>query len=201
MRKNTEVIVYKNSQKRFAARHVIYFITTNTHKGFPYFAEDIFCESFLDDLEFSKESKHFKLYGYKINNEHIHFLIQPFGEFSYSEIMHNLKRVSSLHINQIIKGPEVYSLVEWTEKLKEYRLRFITKHGKNPHFRKFKWQPSFVDHMIRGRADFLEHIKYIRNQWIKHNQPLNKYCYIDENLKPEPSDYGIPISSNKSPSS
>jgi REP element-mobilizing transposase RayT len=187
MRKKNEVIVYKNSQKRFSARHAIYFITTNTHKGFPYFAEDIFCASFLDDLMFAKESKQFKLYGYKINDDHIHFMIQPKGEFSYSEIMHNLKRVSSLHINQIIKGPELYSLVEWTEKLKEYRLRFINKHGNNSHFRKFKWHPSFLDHMIRGRRDFPEHIKYIRNQWIKHNQRWNKYCYIDDNLNPEPS--------------
>jgi hypothetical protein len=124
MRKNNEVIVYKNSQKRFAARHAIYFITTNTHKGFPYFAEDIFCESFLDDLMFAKETKQFKLYGYKINDDHI-----------------------------------------------------------------------FLDHMIRGRRDFLEHIKYIRNQWIKHNQPRDKFCYINDSLNPEPSDYVITIPS------
>lgn len=193
MREENKVIVFKNSQKRFLAKHAIYFITTNTYKGFPYFAEDIFCESFLDVLRFAKETKSFKLYGLKINCDHIHIMMQPTGEYSYSEIMHNLKRVSSLHINQIIKGPEVYSGVEWSEKLREYHNRFIDKYKNNHQPGKFKWHRSFYDHMIRGRTDFLHHIKYIRNQWIKHNQPQNRYCYIDENLHPVPSDYGMPF--------
>ena len=64
----------------------------------------------------------------------------------------------------------------------KYRQQFIGKYGNHYDLAQFKWQDSFHDHIIRDKEDFYNHVEYIRNQWIKHNLPSNKYCFIDEEL-------------------
>ena len=99
---------HRNSQKRIYIKNAIYFITTNTFEAYTFFEEDIFCDLFVKDLNYCQNIKPFKIYGYKVNPDHIHLLIKPTGQYNYSEIMQNLKRVSSLHINQIIEGEDIY---------------------------------------------------------------------------------------------
>lgn len=82
--------LHRNSQKRYYCNNRIYFITTNTELGYPFFNEDIFCEVFVDVLSFSKQLKGFELLAYKINPNHVHLLIQP-GIETHSEIMRCLK--------------------------------------------------------------------------------------------------------------
>ncbi len=112
---------HRNSQKRIYIKNAIYFITTNVDEPLFLFKEDLFCELFVEDLKFCREIKQFNIFGYKVNPDHIHLLIQPTGKYNYSEIMQNLKRVSSLHINQIIEK-------QWIQhELPENKYCFISK--------------------------------------------------------------------------
>jgi hypothetical protein len=67
----------------------------------------------------------------------------------------------------------------YVSRIAGYRRRFIDKYNLHSPFPKFKWQGSFHDHIIRDRKDFLNHLAYIRRQWLKHKLPENKYCFID----------------------
>ena len=140
--------LHRNSQKRYYIDDAIYFITTNTYNGYPYFKIDILCELFVCEIETYSRINKFEIHGYKINPEHIHLLIQPYGKYNYSEITRLLKSNFARNANRVLG------------------------------YEKFKWQSSFYDHIIRNDFDYLQHLKYIQNQWIKHKLPSNKWCWV-----------------------
>ncbi len=171
---------HRNSQKRYYFDNTIVFITTNTFESYEFFEEDIFCEAFIEDLRTCQLLKKFEIFGFKVNPDHIHLLIQPLGKYNYSHIMHNLKRVSSLHIHQIMEGEDIYPRLRWSKQLRQYRKNFLNIYGNNHPFPKFKWQSSFYDHIIRNEKDFRYHISYIQRQHFKHQLPNNKFCFINK---------------------
>ena len=164
----------------------------------PYFIEDIFCELFVEELMFCQKLKGFELYGYKINPNHVHFLIKPNIKYNYSNIMHFLKKNFSQNINKIINYSnehEFYRMqqcrrrhcamspaAEFDNVINNYRIKFIEKLGKNNNIPPFKWQKSFHDHIIRNKRDFRNHITYIQRQWLKHGLRKNKWCYVCDDI-------------------
>ena len=168
---------HRNSQKRIYEEGAEYFITTVTEGRHPYFGMPILAELFVRDLWFAKELKQFDLYGYTVMPDHIHLLIQPRGKFNYSQIMHNIKRVFSLHANQIMfsapsnatpAGDDIYHRLQWSKVLIDLHERFISKHGTRHDIPKFQWQSSFRDHLIRDEEDHLNHLEYVYNNAVKH---------------------------------
>lgn len=189
MNKTTHKIkLHHNSQKRYYIKNAIYFITTNTLNGYPYFENDVLCELFVYELNWCKKIHGFKIHGYKLNPEHVHLLIQPIGKYNYSEIIHSLKRNMSRNIN-IVFGYDPFpnhmkaglinpAFKQHVDLLHNLRKQFIDKYGSNHNIPKFKWQLSFYDHIIRNDFDHFQHLKYIQNQWIKHELPSNKWCWV-----------------------
>ena len=94
--------IHRNSQKRIYREGTIYFVTTKTHWGYPYFKEDILCELLIDEIHLCRLIHPFNLFGYKINPGHVHILFQPNGSSDYSTIMHFLKRNSARNINRMM---------------------------------------------------------------------------------------------------
>ena len=43
----------------------------------------------------------------------------------------------------------------------------------NHKFPKFVWQASFHDHVIRNEKDFIAHDNYCKNNYLKHDLPMN----------------------------
>ena len=70
----------------------------------------------------------------------------------------------------------------YLSRIAEYRQRFAAKYKFDALFPKFKWQGSFRDHIIRDRRDFVFHVEYIYQQWVKHKLSENKFCFIDHTL-------------------
>ena len=62
--------------------------------------------------------------------------------------------------------------------IENLKSKFVEQYGLNHNIPKFKWQSSFYDHIIRNEFDYVTHLKYIEDQWIKHNLKENKWCYI-----------------------
>ena len=93
---------HRNSQKRIYIPGATYFITTVTHGRYPYFEEEIFRELLVDELLFCSELKSFSLYAYAVMPDHAHVLIRPMGGFTYSQIMHFIKRHCARNANFIM---------------------------------------------------------------------------------------------------
>ncbi|KAF0134457.1 MAG: Uncharacterized protein FD145_682 [Candidatus Saganbacteria bacterium] len=170
---------HRNSQKRIYIDDAIYFITTNTHMAYPYFEDDILCDLFVDVLLLCQEMKSFELYGYKINSNHMHLLIQPNEIFNISKVMQAIKKNYAQDVNKLLgyynEGENSNS------RLREVDLRKYEGKIKEP-LPQFKWQNSYHDRIIRNRKDFYNHLRYIQNQWIKHDLKENKYCFINQEI-------------------
>lgn len=169
--------IHRNSQKRIYRKNAVYFITTKTYKNISYFEEDVFCRLFLSNIFFCQKLKEYFVYAFVIMPEHVHLLVRPYGDFNISQIVQNLKRTTSLKINQAvghyhIEGANIYSRLH-----EEIENKLV-------HFR---WQKSFHDHIIRCERDFIEHFKYIirnpiKNNLIKEGQNY-KYFYVHPKTK------------------
>lgn len=189
--------LHRNSQKRIYLDGAIYFITTVTHKRFPYFQELLLCELFVHDLRFAESIRHFVLHGYVVLPDHVHLLIEPQGEFNISTIMHNIKRNFSHNANIVMgfidlennlspnegeddylrlrnrhlqktEEPYYHQLPNW-DFLKRLREQFLTKYSTpSLEFSVFKWQRSFRDHIIRSPRDYANHLQYIHDNPAKH---------------------------------
>ncbi len=163
---------HRNSQKRFYGEGYTYFVTGVTKNRYRYFEEEIFSGVFWENLKLSQKIKEFMLHGWFLGYDHFHLLVTPMGDFNISKIIHNLKRVTSLQINQIIEGEDIYPRLQWNERMLKYRQRFIKKYPMPTFsFPKFMWQRSFHDHVIRGERDFETHLRYIEHNPIKHEMP------------------------------
>ena len=180
--------LHRNSQKRYYIDSAIYFITTNTFKGYPYFEIDVLCELFVCEIETYKRMNEFEIHGYKINLEHIHLLIQPFGKYNYSEIICLLKSNFARNANRVLGYEKLFipmkagsrdpAFEKHMKLLQKSCNQFTKQYGIKHNIPKFKWQSSFYDHIIRDDFDYLQHLKYIQNQWIKHKLSSNKWCWI-----------------------
>lgn len=176
--------MHHNSQKRIHLDNYGYFITTTTHKRFPYFKEKLFCKLLVENLMFAQKLKEFELLGHTTMSDHIHLLIKPNGKYSISQIMQFIKRHFTRDANFVITGEgDIRECRLWggkyetiQDKLKVHdrfvnkvKERFIQKHKQNQiQFPPFKWQKSFRDHIIRNEKNLYNHLEYIQNNWIKH---------------------------------
>ena len=183
-------------QKRIYTKDAIYFITTKTYNSYPYFEEDIFCRLLVQEIYLTQKYKKFDLIAYKINPDHVHFLMKPGCEFNYSQIMQFLKGKFSQNLNKIIGFSQTGNIVKIREDIEQCSLsirnleksilvlknEFLIKHGRNHDFPVFKWQKSFHFHIIKYKKELLYHIEYIKKQHEKHGLSENKYCFVDEKL-------------------
>ena len=108
---------HRNSQKRIHIRDGCYFLTSNTKRWYPFFTEKIFCEIFIENLRLCRALKQFRLYGWFLDYNNFHLLIQPGDEWDVSKIMKSLKENVSYMINQIIssstEGETLTSRLQW----------------------------------------------------------------------------------------
>ena len=149
-----------------------YFITTVTYDRQPYFYNPQFCKILWNNIFYAQKIKPFKLYGFVIMPDHLHILLKPNNDYNISQIIKNIKRTSSLHINKLLKhgvDANIYSHLHENTKILPP---------------KFKWQKSYHDRTIRKQSNELQrYINYIKNNPIHHSQIKNakkyKWIYVE----------------------
>lgn len=67
---------FKEFPKRYYTEFGIYFTTSNVNGRFDFFKEEIFCDLMIKELKLVKEIYKCKIFGFVINYDHCHFLIQ-----------------------------------------------------------------------------------------------------------------------------
>ena len=169
--------------KRFHIPNAAYHITTNTKDRIPFFQEDVLASVLENTVINTLPSKESKLIGYKINLEHLHLIIQVKGHFTISQILHSVKRVSTLRINQILSyqlDDNPYKYLKWDPFTALQREFFCKKYNRgNPHdYPKFSWQNGFHDQLIRTPNQLVNTISYLRTQSVRHNIPTNAWLFI-----------------------
>jgi putative transposase len=127
--------------KRYYIPESIVFITCVTNDRAPLLINKKALEIFWNTLESVKSRHPFDHIAYAILPDHFHWLIRPLDEFgNYSKIIHSFKRNFTLNY----------------------------KKAKGINRRISIWQDKYWDHIIRDEGDFLEHVKYIHWNAVKH---------------------------------
>lgn len=148
---------HRNSQKRIYGKNLTYFVTFYPKNRISFFENEFLCELLKVIIECCEKTKNAELLGYKINPDHVHVLIKPGNEYNISECIHSIKRISSFQINQHFKSQSIN--------------------------KKFIWQKSYHDHVIRDEQDLTNHFQYLEKQWIKHKLKENKYLFRKRGYK------------------
>ena len=64
-------------------------------------------------------------------------------------------------------------IIEFDKKLSHLKEQFNNKYSLNHNLKKFKWQKSFYDDVIRNDKDFEYHLRYTNENHLKHLLPEN----------------------------
>ena len=126
--------------RRYYLPNAIVFITQVVYERAPVFADPQQVELLRATLRQVKALHPFGMVGYVFLPDHLHLLLQPTGQSTFSDIMRALKLNFTLQYKaqQGISGP----------------LRF--------------WQKGFWDHIIRDEDDFRRHLDYIHYNPVRH---------------------------------
>ena len=80
-----------------------YFITTRVAGGISLFIDDSYCQIIINNFNFYRKTKQFKLVGYVIMPTHMHYIIWPIGRYSISEILRDFKKQTAKDIIKHLK--------------------------------------------------------------------------------------------------
>ena len=182
-------MVYKNSQKRIYQHEYPYFVTVNTQDKSLFFKEPIFCDLWIEELILCKKLKSFEINSFCLCYDHFHMVLKVENGKDLSEIMRSLKTNFSRNANRVMLDDfsiKRYNLDEkarsadrafWQERkllekfdkqVEQFHRLFHKKYESVSSFKKFKWQKSFHDHIIRNEKDLIEHHGYTAYNFIKH---------------------------------
>ena len=197
---------HRNSQKRIIFEDACYFATSKTHYNYPYFRERIFCDLFVENLRMCKRLKGFLLYGWVLNYDHFHLLIQPSDKFNISDVMFSIKKQFAHDVNRIMGFNKPYppdleagkrlpassgdrcllsdGIQQMIDKHQDYVNQlshtFQQKYANGHPFPKFRWQGSFFDEYMRNDHEFNNFLDYIDYNPTKHHLPIVwQYLYLN----------------------
>lgn len=80
-----------------------YFVTTRVARGLRLFVDDIYNEIIINNFIFYRKAKCFKLLGYVIMPDHLHYIILPVGQYTISDILRDFKKQTSKDILRRLK--------------------------------------------------------------------------------------------------
>ena len=166
---------HRNSRRRPYRPFGYYFVTTNVDRGNLYLDSNIFGYLLEHVIHLSALVNFTRPIAYKINPDHIHLLVQIGRTRTISDFMASMKRNFSRQANLIITRNQ-RSIFDYRENIspgEDLNLRLVG-------IDKFKWQKSYHSHLITSKRDFDNHLRYIKNQYLKHDLGENKFYYVDK---------------------
>ena len=147
--------------RRFYVPDAIVFVTMVTKKRAILFDREhpTHTEILFDKLRTVRKRKPFKLLAYNFLPDHVHLLLRPTGEASFSSILGSAQR--------------------------SYTFEYKEHHGIQGSLS--LWQHRFWDHIIRDEQDLHRHFDYIHWNAVKHglasrpeDWPYSSYGYWAE---------------------
>ncbi|PKL72729.1 hypothetical protein CVV26_00490 [Candidatus Kuenenbacteria bacterium HGW-Kuenenbacteria-1] len=193
----SRIITFRNKNNKMQFKNFpkfqegIHFITTKTFRNYPYFKDEKNCLILLEELNFYRKKLDFKILGYVIMSDHLHFLIwwdiEKYPELTISKIMQGIKGHSAIKIRDYI------NITGRLEPLLQPKDESRGSHLPHKKGLKYKiWQSGFYDFNIISERKFLEKLNYIHNnptkfglcknledyKWSSYRQFIN----LDKNL-------------------
>jgi len=145
--------------KRIFLEGYSYYLTIVTHQRNPILIENI--ELLRESFRVSKRLYRYKIEAIVVLPDHFHMIITPKIAKEYPQIIRTIKQYFSKHCEEHFYAHLEQSNSRWKEGYKPI------------------WQKKYYEHTIRNEKDFLEKVKYIHANPIKHElvEELGKWEY------------------------
>jgi REP element-mobilizing transposase RayT len=143
--------------QRFHIEGHVYYITTVVYYRLPIFTRPSFILPLLDSLNFYRYKQDFKLLGYVVMPDHVHFILWPFGPAAVSEIMRDYKKFTS---TRIIRQAEVERIEAWTSAFGRAGRETGRSHNK-------VWQDSYWDVNIYSERFLRQKLNYLHRNPVR----------------------------------
>jgi putative transposase len=134
----------------------VYYLTTVVYDRLPIFARPSFVIPLLDSLNYYRYKQQFKLLGYVVMPDHVHFLIWPCGEATVPDFMRDYKEFTA---KRIVRQAEVEGIQTWVEAFRQAGLE--TGRSKNK-----VWQDGYWDKNVYTERFLQKKLEYV------HRNPL-----------------------------
>ena len=142
---------------RFHIEGHVYYITTVVYNRLRIFARPSFVMPLLDSLNFYRHSYEFKLLGYVIMPDHVHFIIWPSAKKAVEAFLRSFKEFTA---KRIIQLAEVEKTPNWVNAFRQAGAE--TRRSKNK-----VWQDSYWDENV-FTGDFLKQkLQYMHNNPVR----------------------------------
>ena len=155
--------------EQFTHENKIVFVTTDIDERHQLFTNDAFCMILRDELFFYAKQYNVDLLAFVIMPEHLHCLIWPQGNKTFSDYMRGVKSHSAKLIIEHLHRREPPLPPGDTAAAKA--AAYVSKKIEDPyHKRGLKhkiWQPSFFPYLISDTTKLEEKFEYIRNNPVK----------------------------------
>ncbi len=137
--------------RRIFADGYSYYLTMVTHRRKPLLIEHI--DILRDAFRHSKKRYIYKIDAIVILPDHIHMILTPDISTDYPKIISSIKRYFVHHLDEEIKAKAKTELS-------------ASQYDRNS---SGIWQERYYEHTIRNEKDFIEKIKYMQSNPVKHN--------------------------------
>ena len=97
----------------------VYFVTFTIVGWIKVFEDDNFKQLIIDSIKFYQKNKGLILYAYCIMPNHVHMIVQATGKFTISEILRDLKKITSRSIVRMLEDQRVDGYEEILKKFAE----------------------------------------------------------------------------------
>ena len=152
----------------------VYFVTFTIVDWIKVLAHDTFKQMIIDSIKYYQSNKGLVVYAYCIMPNHVHMIVQSVSKFSISEILRDLKKITS---RAIVNKPE-------EEKPEGYEMilnQFAEAGRSLKRIRNYKgWQDGNMAKLIYSNKFLMEKLNYIHNNAVEYGlcsvQWEYKYC-------------------------
>ena len=150
--------------KPFDQKGDLYFVTAKIEGGKHLFSLSQYAWIILNSLKWLREQIRIKLYAFVVMPNHVHFILQPQGKWTASQICYAFEKFTAHEILKLLKEEGRKDLIIHFEKCAE-----------NFSDRKHKiWQDIQAKNIFSEKF-FLEKVEYL------HNNPIRKGWNLVEN--------------------
>jgi len=186
--------------------NVVHFITTNTSDSYPVFNNTKFCQILWDNMFFYAKEYNIELLAFVIMPDHIHCIIYPNGDKSFSDYLRGVKSYTAKQILEQINTrepsqPQPQPNHNTHPNTKPHSRGPLTPtnrlgqgtqpiYGGYPSKRMSEqknqiWQPEFFDYLINDVDKLEEKLFYIKNNPVKAGfvKQSNNYKWLYINPK------------------
>lgn len=140
----------------------VYFVTFTIVNWIKVLEDNNFKQLIIDSIKYYQKNKGLVVYAFCIMPNHVHMIVQAAGKFNISEILRDLKKITSRSIVRMLEDQKTESSEDMLKKFSEAGnpLKRITN---------FKvWQDGNQAKLIFSNKFLMEKLNYIHNNPVEY---------------------------------